>query len=156
MPDSRSCYVNSYHLDRRRFLSIDRLDRFLAMSSSTDNVRPSPTPSVWKIGRLTAAGACFATGRYFLELDIGALQTLTVVTLVFSGQALFYVAREPGKWLVVSSAVDLTLISFLAINGFLMRPLAVAIVAGLFAAAIIFSFLLDAVKVFLFRRLAIA
>jgi H+-transporting ATPase len=176
MPDSRSCYVNSYHLDRRRFLSIDRLDRFLAMSSSTDNVRPSPTPSVWKIGRLTAAGvimglfdllfciACFATGRYFLELDIGALQTLTVVTLVFSGQALFYVARErqhlwssrPGKWLVVSSAVDFTLISFLAINGFLMRPLAVAIVAGLFAAAIMFSFLLDAVKVFLFRRLAIA
>jgi H+-transporting ATPase len=149
---------------------------FLAMSSSTDNVRPSPTPSVWKIGRLTAAGvimgifdllfcvACFSTGRYLIKLDIGALQTLTVVTLVFSGQALFYVARErqhlwssrPGKWLVASSAVDLTLISFLAINGFLMRPLAVAIVAGLFVAAMIFSFLLDAVKVFLFRRLEIA
>src|SRR6202162_2721708 len=120
---------------------------FLAMSSSTDNVRPSPTPSVWKIGSLTTAGiimglfdllfcvACFSTGRFLLNLDIGALQTLTVVTLVFSGQAVFYVARErqhlwssrPGKWLVVSSAVDLALISFLAINGFLMRPLAVAI-----------------------------
>jgi H+-transporting ATPase len=87
-----------------------------------------------------------------------------VVTLVFSGQALFYVARErqhlwssrPGKWLIISSAVDLTLISFLAINGFLMRPLAIAVVAGLFAAAIIFSFVLDAVKVLLFRRLGIA
>jgi H+-transporting ATPase len=149
---------------------------FLAMSSSTDNVRPSPTPSVWKIGRLTAAGvimgivdlmfciACFSTGRFLLNLDIGELQTLTVVTLVFSGQALFYVARErqhlwssrPGKWLVISSAVDLTLISFLAGNGVLMKPLAIAIVAGLFAAAIIFSFLLDSVKVLLFRRFGIA
>jgi H+-transporting ATPase len=149
---------------------------FLAMSSSTDNVRPSPTPSVWKIGRLTAAGvimgivdlmfciACFSTGRFLLNLDIGALQTLTVVTLVFSGQALFYVARErqhlwssrPGKWLVISSAVDLTLISFLAINGILMKPLAIAIVAGLFAAAVVFSFLLDSVKVLLFRRFEIA
>ena len=106
---------------------------FLAMSSSTDNVRPSPTPSVWKIGRLTAAGVimgvvdllfcitCFSAGRFLLNLDIGALQTLTVVTLVFSGQAVFYVARErlhlwssrPGRWLIISSVVDLTLISFL-------------------------------------------
>jgi H+-transporting ATPase len=107
---------------------------------------------------------CFSIGRFLLNLDTGTLQTLTVVTLVFSGQAVFYVARErqhlwssrPGKWLVVSSAVDLALISFLAINGFLMRPLAVAIVAALFAAAIIFSFLLDAAKTFLFRRLGIA
>jgi H+-transporting ATPase len=149
---------------------------FLAMSSSTDNVRPSPTPSVWKIGRLTAAGvimgivdllfcvACFSTGRFLLNLDIGTLRTLTVVTLVFSGQAVFYVARErqhlwrsmPGKWLIVSSAVDLTLISVLAVNGFLMKPLSIAVVAGLFAAAIIFSLLLDSVKVVLFRRFKIA
>jgi H+-transporting ATPase len=149
---------------------------FLAMSSSTDNVRPSPTPSVWKIGRLTAASVimgifdllfcitCFSTGRFLLNLDIGALQTLTVVTLVFSGQAVFYVARErqhlwssrPGKWLVVSSALDLTLISLLAVNGILMKPLSIAVVASLFAAAIIFSFLLDSVKVVLFRRFKIA
>ncbi|MEI9924330.1 MAG: hypothetical protein WDN50_13100 [Bradyrhizobium sp.] len=38
--------------------------------------------------------ACFSTGRFLLNLDIGTLQTLTVVTLVFSGQAVFYVARE--------------------------------------------------------------
>jgi H+-transporting ATPase len=149
---------------------------FLSMSSSTDNVRPSPTPSVWKIGPLTAACiilglfdllfcvACFSTGRFLLNLDTGTLQTLTVVTLVFSGQAVFYVARErqhlwdswPGKWLIISSAVDLTLISLLAVNGVLMRPLAVAIVAGLFAAAVIFSLLLDLLKVALFRRLRIA
>jgi H+-transporting ATPase len=149
---------------------------FLAMSSSTDNVRPSPRPSVWKISRLTAAGvimgmfdllfcvACFSTGRFLLNLDTGTLQTLTVVTLVFSGQAVFYVARErqhlwssrPGKWLIISSAVDLTLISLLAVNGVLMRPLAIAIVAGLLVAAAIFSLLLDLVKVALFHRFKIA
>jgi H+-transporting ATPase len=148
---------------------------FLAMSSSTDNVRPSSTPSVWKIGSLTAAGvilgmfdllfcvACFSTGRFLLHLDTGTSQTLTVVTLVFSGQAVFYVARErehlwssrPGKWLIISSAVDLTLISVLAVNGLLMRPLAISIVAGLFAAAAIFSLLLDLAKVALFRHFRI-
>jgi H+-transporting ATPase len=148
---------------------------FLAMSSSTDTVRAPPTPSVWKIGRLTAVGVilgmfdlafcvgCFSTGKFLLKFDIGALRTLTVVTLVFSGQAVFYVARErqhlwssrPGKWLIISSAVDLALISLLAINGVLMKPLVIAIVASLFAAAIIFSLRLDSVKVVLFRRFKI-
>ena len=109
--------------------------------------------------------ACFSTGRFLLNLDPGTLQTLAVVTLVFSGQAaVFYVARErqhlwssrPGKWLIVSSAVDLTLISLLAVNGVLMRPLAMAIVAGLLVAAVIFSLLLDLLKVALFRRLGIS
>jgi H+-transporting ATPase len=149
---------------------------FLAMSSSTDNVRPSPTPSVWKIGPLTMAGvimgmfdllfcvACFSTGRFLLNLDTGTLQTLTVVTLVFSGQAVFYFSRErqqlwssrPGKWLIISSAVDLTFISLLAVNGLLMRPLAIAVVAGLFVAAVIFSLVLDSVKLVLFQRFRIA
>jgi H+-transporting ATPase len=149
---------------------------FLAMSSSTDNVRPSPRPSVWKIGPLTVAGvtmgifdllfcvACFSAGRYLLNLDAGTLQTLTVVTLVFSGQAVFYVARErqhlwssrPGKWLIISSAVDLTFISLLAVNGLLMRPLAITVVAGLFVAAVMFSLLLDSVKLVLFRRFELA
>jgi H+-transporting ATPase len=149
---------------------------FLSMSSATDNVRPSPTPSVWRIGRLTIAAvtmglvdlvfctACFATGKYALGLDTGRLQTFAVITLVFSGQALFYVARErlhlwssrPGKWLIVSSMIDLSFITFLAINGILMKPLSIAIVVILFGAATIFAFLLDVVKFVLFRRLQIA
>jgi H+-transporting ATPase len=149
---------------------------FLSMSSSTDNVRPSATPSVWRIGHLTIAGVvlglfdlvfcvvCFATGKFALGLDVATLRTLTVVTLVFSGQAVFYVARErlhlwsslPGKWLIVSSAVDLSIVSLLAINGVLMAPLPIAILAGIFAAAIVLAFLLDAVKTALFRRLRIA
>lgn len=149
---------------------------FMAMSSSTDNVRPSPLPSVWRVGNLTVAGiilgvfdllfcvSSLVTGKYLLGLDLMTLRTLTVVTLVFSGQAVFYVSRErqhiwssvPGRWLVASSVVDLTIISVLAINGAVMTALPIAIVSGLFVAAIIFAFLLDIAKVTLFRRLKIA
>jgi H+-transporting ATPase len=149
---------------------------FLAMSSSTDNVRPSPTPSVWRIGHLTAAGVvmglvdlafcvtCLAIGKFVIRLDILSLRTLAVVTLVSSGQAVFYVVRErrrlwssrPGKWLLVSSAIDLAFMNLLAANGVLMKPLPIALLAAVLGAAVIFAILLDTVKVLLFRRFQIA
>jgi H+-transporting ATPase len=148
---------------------------FLAMSSSTDNVRPSPKPNTWRIRNLTIAGvimgvvdlmfcvACLATGKFLFGLDTDTLRTLTVITLVLSGQALFYVARErqhlwsslPGRWLVLSSIIDVTLISVLAANGLLMTAIPFGILAGVFLAAIIFAFVLDAMKSVLFRHLAV-
>jgi H+-transporting ATPase len=108
--------------------------------------------------------ACFSTGRYLLGLDTATLQTLTVVTLVFSGQSVLYVARErrhiwnsrPGKLLMASSVVDVGIITALAAAGILMHPLPIAIITGLFVAAAVFAFLLDSVKLMLFRRLKIA
>jgi H+-transporting ATPase len=149
---------------------------FLAMSSSTDNVRPSPKPNIWRIRNLTIAGVmmgvvdlmfcmvCLATGKFVIGLDTETLRTLTVITLVFSGQALFYVARErqhiwsslPGRWLILSSIADLCLISVLAINGLLMAAIPVGILVGVLLAAIIFAFVLDAIKSVLFRHLAVA
>ncbi len=148
----------------------------LAMSSSTDNVRPSPTPDVWRIGPLTLAGIglgivdlvfcvlCLATGKFVLGLDAVTLRTLTVATLVFGGQAVFYVARErrhlwssrPGRWLLLSSVVDILIVSTLALNGWLMAPLPPTILGGVFVAAIVLALVLDGVKVVLFRALRIA
>jgi H+-transporting ATPase len=62
----------------------------------------------------------------------------------------------PGRWLVVSSIADLTIISVLAINGLLMAAIPIGVLAGVFAAAIIFAFVLDVVKSVLFDRLAVA
>jgi H+-transporting ATPase len=60
-------------------------------------------------------------------------------------------SSRPGRLLMASSGVDVAIVSLLAINGILMTPLSITILAGLFAAAIVFASLLDAVKVALFR-----
>jgi H+-transporting ATPase len=149
---------------------------FFALSSATDNVQVSSVPNIWQIGNLTIAGiilgfcdlvfciASLAVGRFALGLGNETLRTLTVVTLVYSGQAIFYVSRErrhlwssrPGSWLIASSILDITLFSTLATQGILMAPLQATIVACVFGAAVALAICLDTVKVMLFRRLAIA
>jgi H+-transporting ATPase len=149
---------------------------FLTMSLTTDRVRPSEMPNSWQIGRITSAGvilgACFlafstailAVGKFQLHLDITALQTLSVVGIVFGSQATTYVIRgrqhlwglRPSIWLVLSSVADVLIISTLAVFGIAMAPLPVAIIACEFAAAIVFGAILDVVKIPVFARLRIS
>jgi H+-transporting ATPase len=146
---------------------------FLAMSSTTDNVCPSPQPNVWRIGHLTLAGvlmgvfdlifcvSVLAIGKYGLHLDLETLRTLTLVTLVFSGQAVFYVVRErhhlwssrPSTIVLVCSVADLLIIPTLAVTGILMAPLPLYIVLSIFFASVAFAFALDVVKLAIFQRL---
>ena len=148
---------------------------FLGMSLTTDNVRPSPAPNAWQIGRLTVAGIVMGAGEllfctlillcgvYRMRFDVETLRTLAFVVIVFGNQATTYTNRErrrlwssrPGVWVLVSSAADIAIASILAVGGFAMRPLPAPLVLGTFAAAIAFAILLDQVKVPLFRRLGI-
>ena len=145
---------------------------FLAMSSTTDNVYPSPKPNSWKINRLTVSGIILGTcnlifcssilaiGKFVWGLDIDTLRTLAAVTLVFSGQAIFYVVRErrrmwssrPSRWLMASSVIDVTIIATLAARGILMTPLPLHLIFGLACAAAVFSLILDTIKALVFRR----
>ncbi len=149
---------------------------FLAMSMTTDRVRPSETPNAWQIGRITGAGVilgfCFlafctailAIGKFKLGLGVDAIRTLSVVSIVYGSQATIYVVRgrrhlwglRPTKWLIMSSIADVFIISTLAIGGLAMAPLPVFVVAGEFAAAIVFGLLLDVVKIPVFARLGIS
>jgi H+-transporting ATPase len=149
---------------------------FLGMSVTTDNVRQSSKPNRWQIGKLTLActvpGGCllgFCTGvllvgKYQLGLEIGALQTLAMIALVFGGEGTLYALRErqhlwnsvPGRWVIVASMGDFLIISTLAVRGLGMQALPVAVVMSVFAAAILFAFLMDLVKVPVFRKLQIA
>ena len=149
---------------------------FLAMSLTTDNVRASPRPNVWRIGSLTLAGAvmglcllafcvgALACGEFGLNLDIDALRTLVFVALVFGSQATIYAIRQrrhlwgshPSLWLVASSVADVMIASVLAVSGIAMAPLSPLVIAGTLAAAVAFAFVLDLVKVPLFARLQIA
>jgi H+-transporting ATPase len=149
---------------------------FLGMSLTTDNVRPSPLPNAWRIGKLTIAGvfmgitelvfcsAVLAIGKFGLEFKIEALRTLAFIVIVFGNQAATYAIRErrrlwssrPSFWLVVSSVADLLIASTLGLCGIFMTPLPIFVVIGTFAATIAFAFLVDAAKGPVFRRLGIA
>ena len=146
---------------------------FLAMSSTTDNVRPSEKPNAWKIGRLTAAGvllgvfdlafcaAVLLVGKEYLKLDLETLRTMTLVNLVVSGQAIYYVVRErrriwssrPSPIVLACSLADLLIVPTLAFTGFLMAPLSLSVILALFATALIFAFALDEVKTRVFHAL---
>ncbi|VWB96946.1 Mg2+-importing ATPase [Burkholderia lata] len=148
---------------------------FLAMSLTTDNVDPSPSPNTWRIGNLTIAGVviglallafctgALAIGRFALDLSAGALQTLTFLVLVFGSQATLYAIRHrrrmwgsrPSLWLVASSGADIVIAVILAVGGIAMTPLPVAIVAGVFAAAVFFSLVLTVLKIPVFAHLRI-
>jgi H+-transporting ATPase len=149
---------------------------FLAMSSTTDNVRPSSMPNSWRIDTLTVVGIALGLfdlafcvglltfGSLVMHLDIDTLRTMTIVTLAFNGQAVFYVVRErrrlwssrPSLLVVVSSILDILIIGMLALAGILMAPLAPSIVARIFAAAIVLALIMDQVKIWLFTHFKMA
>jgi H+-transporting ATPase len=148
---------------------------FLGMSTTTDNVRPSPMPNAWRIGNLTMAGVVMGIGElafctsvlvfcvYRLGYGIDAIRTLAFVVIVFGNQATTYNNRErhrlwssrPSNWLVASSVTDISIAAILAITGVAMTPLPVEVVGGTLGCAIVFAFLMDFVKVPVFRRLGI-
>ncbi len=149
---------------------------FLAMSLTTDNVRPSPAPNAWRIGPLTIAGvvmgvgelifciAVLAAGKFRMELGIEALRTLSLVALVFGSEATLYAVRErrrlwssrPSLWVIVSSVFDVLIIVTLATRGIAMTPLPLPTIAWTLAAAAAFAFVLDLVKAPVFNRLRIS
>jgi H+-transporting ATPase len=148
---------------------------FLGMSLTTDNVKPSPTPSIWRVGNLTRAGAlmglselvlCVAVlvvGKFQLGYGIGTLRTLAFVVIVFGNQATTYLNRvrqrmwstAPSRWLVLSSVADVLIASTMANRGLAMAPLPLVVIGATLAAAVAFAFLVDFVKVPVFRHLAI-
>jgi H+-transporting ATPase len=148
---------------------------FLGMSLTTDNVRPSPMPNAWRIGRLTVAGvvmglgelvfctSILAFGAFRMGFGVAPLRTLAFVVIVFGNQATTYNNRErrrlwssrPSFWLALSSVADLVIASTLAVGGIAMAPLPAWTVIFMLAAAIVFAVVMDFVKVPVFRRLKI-
>jgi H+-transporting ATPase len=149
---------------------------FLGMALTTDNVRPSPMPNAWRVSNLTIAGAfmgiselvfctaVLAIGRFRLGLGMGTLRTLAFLLIVFGNQATMYVNRSrqslwstrPSSWLVLSSLVDLLIASTLANRGIAMAPLPLLLMGGTLLGAAGFAFMVDIVKVPVFKRLRIA
>jgi H+-transporting ATPase len=89
---------------------------------------------------------------------------LSVVAIVFGGQATIYAIRsrghlwelQPTKWLVLSSIADILIISILAVLGIAMAPLPIYVVASEFAGALFFGLVLDSIKIPVLARLSIS
>jgi H+-transporting ATPase len=149
---------------------------FLGMSLTTDNVRPSPMPSAWRVGNLTIAGAfmgiselvfctaMLAVAKFRMGLGIDSLRTLAFLVIVFGNQATMYTNRtrqhlwstRPSSWLVLSSVADLLIATMIANRGIAMAPLPLLVVGGTLVGAVVFAFMVDIVKVPMFNRLRIA
>jgi H+-transporting ATPase len=149
----------------------------LGMALTTDNVRPSPLPNRWRIGKLTVAAVFMgfselafcvgivALGHFRLRLGVAALQTLAFFTLVCGNQATTYAVRargriwatpRPCRWLVASSITDVFIAATLAGCGWLMLPLPFWLLGSVLIGAAVFAFILDLVKVPVFGRLGVS
>ncbi|MGV8814343.1 MAG: hypothetical protein ACOH2D_09550 [Gelidibacter sp.] len=104
-------------------------------------------------------------GKFYLVLDIEALQTLAFLAIVFSHQASMYAVRSrgwlwsaphPSYWVVLSSIADILIVSALAVFGLLMAPLSLLVVLQVLGVAIVSAFFVDVVKVPVFQYLKIA
>lgn len=148
----------------------------LGMSLTTDNVRPSQSPNVWRIGALTIAGAfmgvcelifrtaVLALAKFRLGFGIGMLRTVAFVVIAFGNQATTYMNRErqrmgscrPSLLLARSSAADLLTAATLATCGIAMAPLPILVVGGTLVGAAVFAFMVDFAKAPFFNHLKIA
>ena len=148
----------------------------VTMSLATDSVRFSRKPDRWRIGAIVA-GACvlaffwivFAFGTFFVgrdvfHLELPALQTLSFLMLVFTGQATVYLARErdhfwrsrPSRWMLLGTIVDVIAVSAVATLGILVNPVPLAVVGGLLGAVLVSMFVVDFAKVTIWKSLAFA
>ena len=148
---------------------------FVTMSIATDRVLFSSQPDRWNIATLMrTAGSLaalvlllsffvFFVGRDWLGLPLAQLQTLVFVMLVFTGQSNVYLVRErnhlwhsrPSRWLLLSSILDVLVVSILAARGILMAALPWTLIAALFALVSVFALMIDAVKIHIFDHFGV-
>jgi H+-transporting ATPase len=108
--------------------------------------------------------AALVVGKYHLGFGIDTLRTLAFVVIVFGNQATTYTNRArrhlwsiaPSRWLVLSSVVDLAIASTMANRGIAMAPLPLVVIGAILVGSVVFAFLVDFVKIPVFRHLKIA
>ncbi|MDR3575902.1 MAG: plasma-membrane proton-efflux P-type ATPase [Anaerolineaceae bacterium] len=148
---------------------------FVTMSIATDRVSYSKKPNRWQIKTLVTASLGLAVpllvllfsffwfGSSILKLNLGQLQTMLFLALVFSGQGTVYLVRErrhiwsstPGQWMMLASILDFILVGFLATRGILMTAISLSLVLPTLAVILTFLVVVDFWKVQLFKYLKI-
>lgn len=142
---------------------------FATMSISTDRVLPSPEPDRWDVHSLAMAGLSLGSmllissaAVYWVAMDVLQLSLAETQTVIFlwltavDGQVTIYLTRTrgffwtkpyPGRWVIVATLLVVGAVVFMAIEGWLMAPLPLSLIAGLLLLAAIFLFVADLLKV---------
>jgi H+-transporting ATPase len=102
----------------------------------------------------------FFYGRELLHLALPQLQTLVFLTLVFTGQGMVYLVRErrhfwssaPSGWMILSSIVDVAVVSTMSARGVWMAALPGVGIALVILASALYLIALDFAKVPILSR----
>ncbi|MBS2132216.1 hypothetical protein KEX41_28955 (plasmid) [Burkholderia thailandensis] len=105
--------------------------------------------------KLLFSSSIVAAGALYSRLPTGELQSLSFLAIAFGNRATLYVLRErghfrhslPGRWLLLSSAIDITIVSVLVLSGTLMAALPLSLVGAVAMTAIGFALILDQLKI---------
>lgn len=144
---------------------------FITMSITTDRVSFSQQPDRWHIRTLVWSSlvlsipilvlffVIFFYAKHTMHLSLPEIQTLVFLMLVFTGQGTVYMVRErknfwhsrPSNWLLGSTIIDIIVICFMAWKGILMSPLTPSVIFGTLTLIAGFLFLLDFLKIRIFR-----
>jgi len=145
---------------------------FLTMSISTDNVKYTGNPNKWNVKNITLASlpvslilitggtiSMLASIKYF-NLNLAELQGFVTILLIFMSIFKIFIVRErrhfwssrPGLLLILISMIALIGFSLMGILGFIISKLNFYIVLFLLGTSLIFNFISDFPKYYLFKK----
>jgi H+-transporting ATPase len=144
---------------------------FVTMSIATDNVSYSMKPEKWNVRSLVSSSAILASmlvieGFIFLYigmrygLSIDEIHTFIFDMLVFSGQFTVYMVRErkrfymsrPGNILLLSSLIDIIVISAFSYYGILVSAIPLIFVLASILITFVWMVFMDTVKNVVFKH----
>jgi H+-transporting ATPase len=148
---------------------------FVTMSLATDNVKTTRSPNIWNVKNITLAslviGALLVAegalviliGNNYYHMELGTLQTLVLLTLVFTSQFRVLIVRErehfwsskPGRELALSTLATVIGFTLLGIYGIILPPVTITQVVLVLAISAIFTFCADFPKYYTFRLLGL-
>ncbi len=144
---------------------------FVTMSISTDNVKFSKKPNSWNVRNMIMGAVpmglfqlLFSFGALlYLEkihpLPLGQIQTIVFLIMMLTGQGVLYLVRTdghfyslaPSRYMLMATFADILVVSLMATFGVLMPKIPFMDIVYLLVIGAAYLFLVDLVKIRLFR-----
>ena len=151
------------------------INDFLTMTLAIDNSRATKTPNMWNLKSITLASVfvgiifflieliVFFTGMDYFHLSLGGIQTLMLLSLVYTGQLGIYIVRErghfwqswPHKYVAITLWFAVALLTLMGMYGLGMDKLPANEIFVTFAICAAAILLTDFPKHWAYRRLGI-